>query len=253
MRSVGVGVLVGLVSVAVARSGSAQSAAPPAPAAAAANGTAAPAPAPAPVASTAPAATTAPAPAPPPAAQSIPVPPGYMLVPVPSGPAAQTRYDVQYPQARGALPPGMELPYEDGDPIPPGYRLVTRKRRGLIIAGSIVTGVPWAFGVMGAVGNDFQDNTGLLLIPVIGPWALLATNTARDGNCGPTDTICDGSKAALRSALVFDGIVQLAGASMFVAGMFFPRTRLVRSDVVVSFVPTTFGHGGYVIGALGSF
>src|SRR3954467_5642073 len=116
MRSVGVGVLVGLVSVAVARTGSAQSAAPPAPAA---NGTAAPAAAPAPVASPAPVATTAPAPAPPRAWQPAPVPQGYMLVPIPSGPTAGTRYDVQYPQARGVLPPGMELPYEVERRIPP--------------------------------------------------------------------------------------------------------------------------------------
>ncbi len=248
MRSVGVGVLFGLLGLAAARTGSAQSAAPAAPAASAPSSTVAPPP---PV-TAAPAAAAAP-PAPAPAAQPAPVPQGYMLVPIPSGTEAQTRYDVQYPQTRGALPPGMELPYEEGDPIPPGYRLVTRKRRGLIIAGSIVTGVPWAFGVMAAVGNDFQDNTGLLLIPVIGPWAMLATNTARDGSCGPTDAICEGSKAGLRSVLVFDGIVQLAGASMFVAGMFFPRTRLVRRDVVVSVVPTTLGRGGYGIGAVGTF
>jgi len=254
MRSVGVGVLVGLLGFAAARTASAQSAAPPAAAASAPSSTAAPAAAPPPPVTAAPAPAAAPAPpAAAPAGQPAPVPQGYMLVPIPSGTEPQTRYDVQYPQARGALPPGMELPYEDGDPIPPGYRLVTRKRRGLIIAGSIVTGVPWAFGVMGAVGNDFQDNTGLLLIPVIGPWALLATNTARDGSCGPTDSFCDASKASLRSALVLDGIVQLAGASMFVAGMFFPRTRLVRRDVVVSVVPTTLGHGGYGIGALGTF
>jgi hypothetical protein len=173
-----------------------------------------------------------------------------MLVPVPSGSEPQTHYEVQYPQARGALPPGMELPYEDGDPIPPGYRLVKRKRRGLIIAGSIVTGVPWVFGVMAAVTENFQDNTGLLLIPVIGPWAMLATNTARDRGC--SNGYCTVDKSALRGVLVFDGLVQTAGAAMFVAGMI-PRVRLVRNDVVVSVVPTTFGHGGYGLGAIGHF
>jgi hypothetical protein len=180
-----------------------------------------------------------------------------MLVPVPSGQEAQTRYDVQYPQSRGALPPGMELPYEDGDPVPPGYRLVKRKRRGLIIAGSITAGVPWIIGVSAAVSNDFQDNTGLLVIPVIGPWALLATDSVRDKNCAQSSPyssdVCTSSHAALRGTLVFDGLVQLAGASMFAAGMFFPRVRLVRNDVVVSVVPTTYGHGGYGLGAIGRF
>jgi len=179
-----------------------------------------------------------------------------MLVPIPATPPpVDTRYDVQYPQARGALPPGMELPYEDGDPIPAGYRLVKRRRRGLIIAGAITTGVPWSFGVVAAVSNDFRDNTGLLLIPVIGPWAMLATSTARDQSCSPSDTvdICTVSKAGVRGVLVFDGLVQLAGGTMFVAGMFFPRLRLVRSDVVVSVVPTTFGPGSYGLGAAGRF
>lgn len=244
MRSVGVGVLVGLLGLGAARSGRAQSAPPSAayPSASAAPASAPPAAAPAPAPATAA-----------PAAQPASPPPGYMLVPVPPGSDPQTRYDVQYPQGRGALPPGMELPYEEGDPIPPGYHLVKRHKKGLIIAGAIVTGVPWVFGVMGAVGSDFNNNSGLLLIPVIGPWAMLASEGARDKSCTVNDPFCDGSKAALRSTLVLDGIVQAAGATMFIAGAFFPSTRLVRKDVVVSFVPTTFGHGGYGLGAVGTF
>jgi hypothetical protein len=185
-----------------------------------------------------------------------------MLVPIPTAPApaaspqADTRYDVQYPQSRGALPPGMELPYEEGDPVPDGYRVVKQKRRGLIIAGSITTGVPWVLGVTAAVSNDFRDNTGLLLIPVIGPWAMLATDTARDGSCSSTSTsadLCTASKAGVRGVLVLDGLVQLAGGTMFAAGMFFPRLRLVRKDVTVGFVPTTLGRGSYGLGAIGRF
>lgn len=92
-----------------------------------ATATAAPAPAAAPV----PAKAAAPAP------QQVAVPPGYMLVPIPQS-SAETRYDVQYPQARGALPPGMELPYEEGDAVPEGYRVRTQPRKGLVIAGSSV-------------------------------------------------------------------------------------------------------------------
>lgn len=233
--------LAGLVGSLVSAQSFAQSAPPEA---------AAPAPSPPPPTTASPTPTPAPT-APPPA-----IPPGYMLVPIPAGPPpADTRYDVQYPQHRGALPPGMELPYEDGDPIPAGYRLVKQRRRGLIIAGAITTGVPWSFGVIAAVSNDFRDNTGLLLIPVVGPWALLATNTARDQSCSATETVdvCTASKAGVRGVLVFDGLVQLAGGTMFAVGMFFPRSRLVRKDVVVGFVPTTFGRGAYGLGAVGSF
>src|SRR6188474_2050142 len=102
---------------------------------------ASPAPAPA---STTPQPTAPPAAAPSTAPPRVDVPPGYMLVPI-RDPASATRYDVQYPQARGALPPGMELPYEDGDAIPAGYRVREQARRGLVIGGSIMTGVPWVF------------------------------------------------------------------------------------------------------------
>jgi len=201
-----------------------------------------------PVAAPAPSATTAPPPAvpPPPAANTAPpsnvaVPPGYMLVPIPQS-NAETRYDVQYPQTRGALPPGMELPYEDGDPVPPGYRLVRQRRRGLIIAGSIVTGVPWVIGVTAATAANFGDNSGLLVLPVVGPWLMLATNDLHGSD-----------KAGERSVLVFDGLLQAAGGAMFFAGMLLPRVRLVRSDVVVSVVPLELGHGAHGIGAIGRF
>ncbi|HTQ02206.1 MAG TPA: hypothetical protein VMI54_00065 [Polyangiaceae bacterium] len=186
------------------------------------------------------------APAPPasprPAPSTAAAPPGYMLVPIPQG-NAETRYDVQYPQTRGALPPGMELPYEDGDPVPPGYRLLHQRRRGLIIAGSIVTGVPWALGLTVATSANFGDNSGLLVVPVLGPWLMLATNPVREDN----------GKAGERGVLVLDGLMQGAGAAMFFAGMFVPRVRLVRSDVVVSVVPLELGHGAHGLGAVGTF
>ena len=253
-RRVRAAVFVGVLSVATALPAAAQNAVPAAPAAQPATAPASSSPPPA-ASTAAPGATPAPAPAP-------AIPPGYMLVPIPTAPApaaapqADTRYDVQYPQSRGALPPGMELPYEEGDPVPDGYRVVKQKRRGLIIAGSITTGVPWVLGVTAAVSNDFRDNTGLLLIPVIGPWAMLATDTARDGSCSSTSTsadLCTASKAGVRGVLVLDGLVQLAGGTMFAAGMFFPRLRLVRKDVTVGFVPTTLGRGSYGLGAIGRF
>jgi hypothetical protein len=40
---------------------------------------------------------------------------------------------------------------------------------------------------------------------------------------------------------------------MLVSGFHFPRKRLVREDVTVSFAPTPLGRGGYGIGAVGTF
>ncbi|HET9955833.1 MAG TPA: hypothetical protein VFQ61_15085 [Polyangiaceae bacterium] len=217
-----------------------------------------PPPAPSPAAAPAPAGSTATPAAPSSAPPATAIPPGYKLVPIepPSTgepPPASTRYDVQYPQRRGALPPGMELPYEAGRPIPPGYRVVKQTRRGLIIAGSIVTGVPWTFSVMGAVGADYDNHSGFLLVPGLGPWLMLAAGGGKDKcNTDYDYRVCE-NRAGLRAVLVLDGLVQTAGVAMFVAGVAVPKLRLVRNDVTVSMLPTQLGRDGYGLTAIGSF
>jgi hypothetical protein len=175
-----------------------------------------------------------------------------MLVPV--GPQSQTQYQVQYPQQKGALPPGMELPYEEGDPIPPGYRVAKTPRSGLVTGGFIMTGIGWGLSLTGAVASDFDSNSGFLIIPVLGPWLMLASGGAADNDCTTSGSYsyCD-SNSALRSFLVLDGLLQTAGAIMVVSGYAFPKVRLVREDVTVGFVPTTFGGSSYGIGAVGTF
>jgi hypothetical protein len=185
------------------------------------------------------------------------IPPGYALVPIES--AAQTRYDVEYPQHQGALPPGMELPYEEGEPVPPGYRVVRQSRRGLVIAGSIVGGIAYGFSITGAVSDDFNHKSGSLLVPVLGPWLMLALGGAKDKCSGYSNydsmtgemTTC--SNSGLRSMLVLDGLAQLAGATMLTIGIAYPKTRLVRKDVTISMAPIPVGKGGYGLGAVGSF
>ena len=68
----------------------------------------------------------------------------------------------------------------------------------------------------------------------------------------PNYEYCHG-KSDVRAWLFLDGITQTAGTVMFIAGIGYPRKRLVRNDFAVSFAPTPLGRDGYGIGALGTF
>jgi hypothetical protein len=149
----------------------------------------------------------------------------------------------------------MELPYEDGDPVPEGYRVVKQARRGLVIAGSIVGGIAYGLSITGATSADFDNKSGSLLVPVLGPWIMLALGGAKDEPCSSAYYISSscGDRSGLRGALVLDGLMQGAGAAMLIAGIAVPRARLVRKDVTVSMLPMTLGKDGYGLGAVGQF
>jgi hypothetical protein len=181
-----------------------------------------------------PAATPAP---PPPPTPPVP-PPGYKLVPISEPAPPQTHYNVEYEQHTGDLPPGMELPYEEGRPIPPGYRVVRQVRRGLIIPGAIVTGVLWSISLTGAVAADWDNSSGFLIIPGLGPWLMLVAGGARN-HCSQSQysySYCD-DNSGLRSVLVLDALGQTAGMALLVSGLAFQRVRVLRDDVVVSLAP----------------
>ncbi|MES1184872.1 MAG: hypothetical protein ABUL60_13745 [Myxococcales bacterium] len=206
----------------------AEPAAPPAP----------PKDAPLPPAPAAPSAVAAPKNSAPPAAAPGPespvVPPGYVLMPI--------------ADARRAA-----LPYEDGEPIPAGYQVRQEIRRGPVIAGAIVMGVPWTFSVIGASAADFEDMSGFLLLPGVGPWLMLLAGGANDVDCGLRDDFCARDRSGLRGVLLLDGMVQSAGAVMLTIGLLYPRGYLVPNVVGVSIVPTQVGPHGYGLGAVGTF
>src|SRR3954468_23770453 len=171
---------------AAAQTPAAPSAAPAAPSAAPAAPSAAPAAAP-------PAA--APAVAPPPPgyaypAYGYPPPPGYPMYP----PAPQLRQ----PES---------VPY-NGGPVPAGYHVEERARRGMIIGGTLTLGVPWVLGIVVASGYDFSNQSGWLVVPVLGPWITIASRKT-DGLCGYGNSCPDDN--GVRTMLILDGLTQAAG------------------------------------------
>src|SRR5262249_40914375 len=146
---------------------------------------------------------------PPPGYQQQPPPPGYGYYPPPPG------WYYQQPPAT--------LPYRKDEPIPPGYRLEKRPRTRLLIPGAPVTGGPYLIGLSAASASKFDNKTGFLAIPGLGPWLTLATRdttTCYDNfGSGVSNTYTCPENAAVVMVLVLDALVQTTGAILFLVGI----------------------------------
>ena len=152
---------------------------------------------------------------------------------------------------REPAPP--RLPYEEGQPIPEGYRLRSGPRKGLVISGTIVGGGAYAFGVTGAFDSSFEDNAGYLLVPIAGSWLMLAAGSDPPEPC-PMDQTCPTGSPTYKNLFVgAAGVAQAVGAVLLVVGLTAERRYLERKDVEVSFVPASFGANCYGLGAVGTF
>ncbi len=130
------------------------------------------------------------------------------------------------PAYQSARPPRPVLiPYEEGTPVPPGARIVTRPRLGLIITGASIFGSVWLLTAMAGtlVSSSGSRDEGLwLALPVIGPFVYAAAS--------------DRVSSAGAFWLVFDGLVQGGALTMLVVGATNPG-RYVAYDQVVARAP----------------
>lgn len=197
------------------------------------------------------AAQTAPAPAAyPPAAAPAPTyagyPPPAAYPPPPPGYAYAAPGYAGYPTRLRAPD---SVPYEGG-PVPAGYHVEERPRRGLLIGGPIILGVPYVLGLAVASGGNFPNSTGWLVVPGIGPWLTLGLRHKSSSTCSDSsslgdcvDTTLDG---ATRTFLVIDGFMQTAGAVMTIIGIASPRQVIARDFVgSLHFAPSPIGRTGY--------
>ena len=163
-------------------------------------------------------------------------PPAYGQPP-PGYPAPQGGY---YPPPGGYyLPSGsmpvLTLPYENDESIPPGFAVRSRANRPLVVAGAITFGVSYLFSALIAsvlVSFDSRDGGAgaPLFIPVVGPFVAIGTLNA---------------EGAGTFWLVVDGLTQVGGAAMFVAGLTMREKYLQRTAAQVSLEPEVIvGPGG---------
>jgi hypothetical protein len=178
---------------------------------------------------------------PPPAAY----PPPAVYSPPAAYPLAPGAYPVAYPASARTAPWAYNYPpvypYRDGMPLPPGYHLEERPRRGLVIAGWLAAGIPYGLGLTFAASSNFENESGWLAVPFLGPWLTLEN---RDYGCDD-DEADDRSclEDAVIAPLIMSGIAQTAGGTLLLVGYLATKTYAVRNDVSYVVLPSRVGSG----------
>lgn len=116
------------------------------------------------------------------------------------------------------------LPYEDGDPVPQGYRIDESSERSLATVGGVLLGAGYLLGVVVAASDDAGSQW--MYVPVAGPFAAIAS---RDVVCGDMTSDPQGAQdacvdrvsgeARFLSLALASGLLQVSGATLFVIGM----------------------------------
>ena len=122
--------------------------------------------------------------------------------------------------------------------------------------GAIVFGVPYMIGLSVASGSGFEAESVWLLLPVLGPWVAVGAQEECDEDAYPNSRDCS-TQEAENVGYTLSGIMQTAGAALFIAGITATRRRLLRADVAeltVTPMPIRGAyHDGYGLGAFGRF
>lgn len=130
------------------------------------------------------------------------------------------------------------LPYYEGVDPPQGYVLNTRRNGGLMAGGAVTWGAAYVGGLVYALGKGFDNGTGWLAAPIVGPWGAIG---ARDFRCRSSqnvtqreiDRCVDGALNEVTSItfLAVLGLVQAVGATLFFVGVGDKHQEWLRADL----------------------
>lgn len=156
------------------------------------------------------------------------------------------------------LPPGMqpppEYPYTEGHLLPEGYHIEERPKRGLLVAGYLVTGIPYGLGLLVGAAKRFDNEMHWLVVPFAGPWLTFAFRHRACNEIGETafdspHCVFDRMSEWL---LIADGVVQAAGGTLLLIGYTSTSPFAVRDGASLSVGPVLVGSGAGA-GAFGTW
>ncbi|HEY4157624.1 MAG TPA: hypothetical protein VGM29_05985 [Polyangiaceae bacterium] len=172
----------------------------------------------------------------------------YPVLPQSSTPARALGVD-----ASQALYPPV-LPFEPGMTVPPGYHAEHRYANGLIFGGMATVGIAYGVGLIEGGGQG--NGLGWLALPVIGPWAAMASRKFSCAN-DPLEAQACVNKAShevrTMALLSADAVVQTTGAVLFFIGLGSGHDELVRNDQVSVRLAPTASAGRFGLDLFGSF
>jgi hypothetical protein len=162
------------------------------------------------------------------------------------------------PRWNGPTPTADRLPYRDGKPVPPGYSIDTVPLKGMIAGGASLAAGLHLVSMIAAIALDaeadeiivdeqggartdpeFSDRYTPLFIPLVGPF--ITVKTADSTGTG-------------RAILIMNGVGQVTGAALMIAGLVTTKKELVRDDAPMSFtVAPMVADGGGGISLEGQF
>jgi hypothetical protein len=151
-----------------------------------------------------------------------------------TAPLSQPTQPSYVPQSVALSGPETIDDWDENRPVPAGYHPEKRKRKGLIISGSILLGASYLIAAFAASvasdvkSNNSNNNSAALYLPVFGPFIQTSNWTSSTG----------------RFFLVVDGGCQAAGFAMLLSGLLAEKTILVRNDFGATLLPIRTRDGG---------
>lgn len=152
--------------------------------------------------------------------------------------APQPHYQTPRPRAQSYVLAPPALPYYEGAEPPEGYVLQSHRNHGLMIGGGLTWVAAYGAGLIYAMGKSFDNGTGWLAAPLIGPWGAIS---GREFRCESSqnvtqkeiDKCVDGALSEVTSItfLAMMGLVQAVGATLFFVGVGDTTEQWLRADL----------------------